>query len=482
MKKHDKQKAVYVVKDGPNDIDRKHKDLATKNVYLLKENEEAIHRYSDTVCDFVNEDGGLFLAISQDKKFYHNFRTSFYNELRIDQERIRLIPCSQRAMKEIRVYKEHKKVPLVFLENILDGRSTLPFLEELKNTFKDILVIVLMTDSDEKKIAQCVEAGADNFIAKPVSVNVLIEKIANTLVPPNDVGKKIREGKERLRKVEFALAYGIAREILEIKPGSPAGLIIMGDALKGLSKRKDALKMYRQAMANAPMYLEPLKKIVDFYKEEEQLEGVLRYLTKMDELSPLHVDRKVELGELYFRKGDIKTAARYFAEAAELTHCQKLPTCVQMAKDYAERIFEAKEVEAEQLLALCAQLSKRYKADMHWSVYSRLGMLLKRRKEWQEAITAYSEASIRAPMDASILFNLGMAYVEGNDYGQASQKFERAMEIDASLYKDNLDAAYIMGQVFIRANRTKNAKKVLQYIFTTNPKYKKVSSLLASLQ
>ncbi len=482
MRKSDRKKSVYAVKKYADDVDRKHKELATKSVYLLKENEEAINRYSDTVCNFVDDDDGLFLVISQDKKFYQTFRNSFYKELRIDQERVRLVSSLRRAMEEIRVYKEYQKTPLVFLENSLNDRSTLPFLEELKNTFKDILVIVLMADSDEKKIAHCVEAGADSFIIKPVSVNVLIEKISNTLIPPDDIGKKVREGKQRLRKIEFALAYGVAREILEIKPGSPAGLIVMGDALKGLSKRDDALKMYLQAAANANMYLEPLKKILDFYKEEGDTESALRYLVKINELSPLHVGRKKELGEIYFMKGDIKAAATYFAEAVKLSHEQKLPECVQLAEDYAEKIFNSKEAEAERLLSMRTRLGKIYKVETHWSVYNRLGMLLRRKKNWQDAIKAYSEASSRAPNDASILFNLGMAYVEGKDFGNAAQKFERAIGVDASLYKENLDVAYLMGQVFIRANRSKNAKEVLQHVYTTDPAFKKVKSLLSSLK
>ena len=131
MRKSDRKKSVYAVKKYADDVDRKHKELATKSVYLLKENEEAINRYSDTVCNFVDDDDGLFLVISQDKKFYQTFRNSFYKELRIDQERVRLVSSLRRAMEEIRVYKEYQKTPLVFLENSLNDRSTLPFLEEL---------------------------------------------------------------------------------------------------------------------------------------------------------------------------------------------------------------------------------------------------------------------------------------------------------------------------------------------------------------
>jgi len=482
MAQRKNKKNVYVIKNSPQDIDNRHKELETKNVYLLKADDQVVNRFSDVVFEFIDDNDGLFLLVSEDKNFYNNFRKSFYKEFHIDQERIRLTSNCERALKEIQIYRDHHKKPLVFLERTLNERSTLPFLEELKTTFKDVLVIVLMNDSDEKKVAQCVEAGADNFINKPISVNTLIEKIANTLVPQDIIGKMVREGKERLQKVEFALAYGVARDILEKKPGSPAGLLIMGDALKGLTKRKEAIKLYLQASENAPMYLEPLKKIVEFHKEDNDLDGTLKYLLRMDTLSPLHAGRKKEIGELYFGMNDYENAARFFEETVKLAHQQRQPECVKMAEMFADKIFNGKEAKAEKLLTMLTRLAKSYKIEGNWVWYNRLGMLLRRRKNWQDAIKAYSEASTLNPKDSSILFNLGMAYVEGKLMDSASDQFEQAIKVDPALYENNVDVAYIMGQVFIRAKRASSAARVLNHINKVQPGYKKVTSLLKSLE
>ncbi len=482
MKKRGGMKNVYVVKSVPRSIDEKHKELDSKNVYLLKSDDQAINRYRDTVLDFLEDRNGLFLVISQDKTFFQNFRNSFYKELEIDLKRIRIVSNIRRGLEEIRVYMEYQKQPFLFIESVMEGRSSLSFIEELKSEFKDLFIIVLMTDVDEPLVTQFVEAGADNFITKPVSVNVLVEKLANTIEPPDLIGKMVREGKERIKKVEFALAYGVARDILEKKPGSPAGLMIMGDALKGLSKHEDALKMYLKAMTNAPLYLEPLKKLVAFYKEEGDMDGALRYLEKIDKLSPFQVGRKKEIGELFFMKGDVAAAARYYEEAAQLAHTQKLPECVQMAEDYSDKIFSFNPSAACSLLELCTRLASIYRTDLHWSIYNKLGMTLRRQSRWEAAVEAYQQASLRAPQDENIMFNMGMAYVEGKDYGNAAQKFERAMEIDSGFYKDNLSVAYVMGQVFIKANRTRNAAIVLSHVHLVDSGYKKVQSLLNSLK
>lgn len=482
MKRRGKMKSVYVVKSAPKEIDDKHKELDTKNVYLLKSDEQAVNRYSDIVYDFVDVTDGLFLVISDDKTFFQNFRNSFYKELEIDQERIRLEPSIRRAYEEIQVYREYQKKPFLFIEGILEGRSNLPFIEELKNDFKDMFIIVLMKDADERKMAQYVEAGADSLITKPVSINVLIEKIANTLEPPDEIGKLVRKAKQHLRKIEFALAYGVARDILEIKPGSPAALMLMGDALKGLSKRQDALKMYLKAVENAHMYLEPLKKIVEFYKEDGDQDGALRFLTKIDDLSPLHVGRKKEIGELHFMKGEAQLAAKYYFDAVKLTHEQRQPECVTMAEDYAEKIFRKESNAAAPLLELCARLAKSYHVELPGALYNRLGMLLRRQKRWKEAVDAYIIAASKEPRDESILFNMGMAYVEGKDYRNAAEKFERAIKLTPSIYEDNIGAAYVMGQVFMKANRSKNAKLVLTHVHKVDPNYKSVTKLLGMLK
>eukprot|EP00828_Plagiopyla_frontata_P031221 TRINITY_DN4105_c0_g1_i3.p2 TRINITY_DN4105_c0_g1~~TRINITY_DN4105_c0_g1_i3.p2 ORF type:complete len:235 (+),score=84.22 TRINITY_DN4105_c0_g1_i3:134-838(+) len=208
----------------------------------------------------------------------------------------------------------------------------------------------------------------------------------------------------------------------------------------------------------------------------------LEYLVKIDGLSPLHLGRKMEIGEIHFMRGNVEEAARYFDEAVTLMHQMKQPDCVEVAEDYADKIFQADENAACPLLELCAKLARIYRMDLDWSVYNRLGMLLRRKMDWQGAVKAYIKAAEMAPENETILFNMGMAYVEGKDWGSAAQKFERAMRIAPDFYRENLPAAYIMGQVFIRASRTGNAAKILGYVNSVDPNYKKVRSLLDSLE
>ena len=481
MSRRDRKQNVFVVKSAPKEIDERHKELSTKRVYLLKDDDQAIHRYQDAIYHFVDERDGLFLILSEDRAFYQNFRNSFYKELQIGHKRIRLLADTERGLEEIRFFREHHKPPFLFVETAFKYQSAIPFIEEVKRAFPDMFVVLLMNDAEEKKLAQFLEAGVDNFITKPVSLNLLMEKIANTLVPPDKVRRLAREGKKLAVKGDHSRAYAVAQEILEEKPGSPTGLMIMGDALKGLDERDKALDLYMKAVENAPQYLDPRKKLVDFYKDTGDTDAVLKQLLKIDELSPLHIGRKQEIADIFYDRKEYEKAAGFYLDAVVLAHGFRNRDCVRMAEDFANRIFKVESGLATDLLRVCGKLAATYKIELHWSLYNRLGMLLRKQGRWREAVSAFGEAIKRSPEDATLLVNMGMAYVEGGDFGSAGQKFERALTIDPQCYQGNIRMAYTMGEAFFHARRYGNAERLLSYVHDTTPGFQKVAALLKAL-
>lgn len=481
MNRRGRKQNVFVVKSTPKEIDEKHKELSTRRVYLLKDDDQAIHRYENAIYAFVDDRGGRFLVLSHDRAFYQNFRNSFYKELQVSHKRIRLLKDTGHGLEEIRILREHRKPPFLFVETAFQHQSTIPFIEEVKREFPDIFVVLLLNDAEEKKLAQFLEAGVDNFITKPVSLNLLMEKIANTLVPPERISRLARDGKRLVVRKDFSEAYTVAQEILEGKPGSPAGLMIMGDALKGMGKRKEAFALYTKAVENAPQYLDPRKKLVEFYQENGDTDAILEQLLGIDELSPLHIGRKHEIADIFYDKKEYAKAAEYYLDAVVLAHGFRNRDCVQMAEDFANKIFKAESGLSVDLLRVCAKLAGTYKADLHWSLYNRLGMLLLKQGRWREAVPAYAKAVDRSPDDVSLLLNMGMAYVEGKDFGSAAQKFERALALEPRCYRGNVRMAYTMGESFFHANRHGSAKRLLKYVHETSPGFGKTKALLKAI-
>lgn len=483
MMKKGRTKSVYVVKSTAEDIEdiKKRKQAESKNIYLLKSQDQAVNKYSDAVWDFVDT-GGLFIVLSDDKTFYINFRNSFYKELEVDMERVRLVGSTERARQEINVYLDYQKKPFLFMDSIVGGMSTLPFLEKFKAEYPDIYVIVLSTEADQGTLARFMEAGADNFIIKPASVNVLIEKIAFTIAPQDEIEQKIREGKKRLKKVEFALAYGVARDILKLKPGSPAALMVMGDALKGLARRKDALECYEAAAQNAPTYLAPLKKLVCFHREDEDEDKVLECLMQLDENSPLLFERKKEIGETLLRRCEFERAGRYLAESAALAGSQKYEEAPYLAEEYGDAIFEHCPEHAVSLFRDCIKFRRQAKLPLDGTYFNRLGMALRKLGQWKEAVSAYSEGIKLTQDDANLFFNMGMAYCEGKEFLNAAQAMKKVTELSPYFHTDDIQIAYNMGVIFRKADFRELAVKMFEFVQMQDSEYKNAAKLLASMR
>ncbi len=166
------------------------------------------------------------------------------------------------------------------------GKPTTDIIKFVKQDHPDVLIVVLTTEMEREKLILLHEVGADNIITKPIAPATLIEKIAFTVKPRGQIGELLDEGKKLLAIGQYQEASEKALRVLEIKAESPAGLILLGDSHKGLGRLEKALECYRQAEKSAKLYLEPLKKIAALHRETGNTAEELKFLERLDKLSP----------------------------------------------------------------------------------------------------------------------------------------------------------------------------------------------------
>ena len=65
----------------------------------------------------------------------------------------------------------------------LDGVSTLKELRAARVTM-NIPIIMVTSESEAEKVIECIEAGANDYVVKPFTPNVLMEKIKNIMPVP----------------------------------------------------------------------------------------------------------------------------------------------------------------------------------------------------------------------------------------------------------------------------------------------------------
>ena len=470
-KRNARLKNVYVVKSSRAELDRlqKKEKTETKRLYVLKESEEAVVKYQDVIYDFVDEMGGLFYVISQDRSFFQNLSNALNKELALEPEFLRMASSVQQAAKEIEVFCAHGKRPFIFLEHVLRGASTLQYLQHVKAELTQCPVIILSYEVRKGTLSQYHESGADSFITKPASVNILIEKIAFTLAPQTLLEALIREGKQALEDNDFEAAVGKARDILKMKPNSAVGFMILGDALKGLKRREEALRAYQSAEQNADMYIEPLKRILEFHREDGNETGRLEYLVKLDKLSPLDLERKLEVAGLLVDKGEAGRAEAYIDSCIEMAGGARGS---KISMDYAERLMNVDPVLSEKYFRGAILSGKRAKALLKPLMYNRLGLALRKQGRWRDAVSEYEEAEALAPSDENIQFNMAMALAEGKQWAQAAERVDKALTINPGFNQGNAIVSYHVGTIYKLAKQGAKALGFFRHVQELDPAYK----------
>ena len=313
------------------------------------------------------------------------------------------------------------------------------------------------------------EVGADNFIAKPVSMNTLIEKMAFTIKPQGKLGQAIDLAKGLLERKEYTQALAASRKILEIKPGSAAAYLVMGDAHRGLAEYDLAREAYEAAAAAADLYLAPLQRLAEMYEHLGDRENQLRYLQKLDHISPLNVNRKVSLGEVHLALGNTEQAEDFFDRALVQMNREAVEGLSALSGRIAGVYAERDPLKAEKFLRNSLDVKGKYLSKSDLALFNQLGISLRKQGRWQDAITEYKRAVRIAPEDANLYYNMGMAFAEGQDFLQAKANLLKALDMDPDLYRASVTIAYNYGAVFLQSREKQRAAQFFQAALDMEP-------------
>ncbi len=438
--------------------------------------------YEKTVIDFVNKEKGCFIAVSDDQAFLSVLRTVLYKHLGlVAADALITVHEVKHILKTIKDADSEKKRPFIFIERKFNGQDMGIMIKQFKAAFPDALILVLTVEVERQRIVYLHEMGADNFIAKPVSAQTVIEKMAFTIKPQDELGILIEKAKGLLQHGDPQGAKEIAGKILTVKPGSSAALMVIGDAEVALGDMDAAKKAYQEASDNTALYLEPLRKLAELAEKMGDLEGCLEYLEKLDKLSPLNSDRKVSMGEINLNLGNEERAHELFAMAMQQITKEAMDQIGSLAERVAS-IYSGKDpARSEEFLRKALAVKKQYLTKEDIRLFNQLGISLRQQGKWQQAIDEYDRALTLAPDDAGLYYNRGMAFMEGNMFSEARKSMSHAMRLEPNLPYSSAGVAYNMGMVFFRSGARDSARKCLEIALELNPALDKVKAVLAKL-
>jgi tetratricopeptide (TPR) repeat protein len=193
-------------------------------------------------------------------------------------------------------------------------------------------------------------------------------------------------GREALNRGDAMTAQAAANRVVEVEPTSSEGYRLLGDSYLARGEKALADAMWRQSLRLNEQNEGTLLALADLSLGAKEFDEALGFLKRAVEVNPRNADRLTTLGRKARAEGDLKTARRVFAVAAEA-----LPKDVVVLAEYGAVLFQSDEVDAalDPLMRAAAEAPDR--APVRASLAAALrkkGSLKEAEREYREALRA----------------------------------------------------------------------------------------------
>jgi len=430
--------------------------------------------------EFLEPQGGMLVMLSDDALFVRALRTAVFKTLGIKTDCLEIHQDYAQALKGVRGHLSRKAPVLVLADRLLRGQNTVEFLRSVKSTFPEAKLLVMTQETSKADLSQLFELGVDSILTKPVSIDTLVEKMAGAIKPQGRISQLVQEARNLLEQGETAKVKQISLEILKLKDKSPVALMLMGDALLKEGQRTEAIRAYESAHDGARLYLEPLKKLAETHKEVDE-DSYLRFLRKLDVISPLNTERKCEIGKVYVRRDDMERADRYFSAAIENAQREAMSHVERVVTEIAEAVGESAPALAEKYYLQLLEMKGDALTPEDMVTFNRLGIALRRQGKWREAVENYKKALTVVANDERVLYNMGLAYSDGQLHRMAVETFEHVLRISPDFHKTAPVVAFNMANAYAFAKDVGAAKKFLATALELDPGHAASLRLLGRL-
>ena len=200
-----------------NELDTESKTLTNPSMAALVKSIRPIDRKP-----LLPEETGYILVVDD----IEANRELLSRRLRRDGHRVSLATGGQQALKML----AHEKFDLVLLDLMMPGMNGFEVLDKMKGDPEmNILPVIMVSAFDETdSVIRCIEAGADDYLPKPVNPVLLRARIKSGLA------KKQLQDKDRQQKqfIRQAFSRYISPEIVDQLVQDPSRLSLGGERLE----------------------------------------------------------------------------------------------------------------------------------------------------------------------------------------------------------------------------------------------------------
>ncbi len=351
-----------------------------------------------------------------------NMRRTIRNMLRyVGYEFISEAENGEMAIKKM----TSEKVDFVVCDWNMPVVSGIEFLRTIRENekFKTIPFLMVTAEVDAPQIVQAAETEVDGYIIKPFVARTLEEKINSILekrANPSDIDKLIEKAVEYTNSGMFKEAISLYEHALSLNPKSARIRHSIGQIYEKMGMDDKALQYYEDAYKNNPQYIKVHQNMGDLYLKKGNTEKAAEVIEKAAKISPNNPQRQAQLGKIYLSKGDVEKADSAFKTAIGIDP-KNAGLRTEIGEAYLKSGHDDKAADA-------FKGSLNVVESVH--VYNRLGIALRRKGRYLEAIDEYKRAVRLDPEDEAIYYNMGRAYLEADRKRDAISSFKKALEID----------------------------------------------------
>lgn len=426
------------------------------------------NRYDSIVYEYFEKKNGSVVLLSEDPVFKKMLSSTIFKIIGTKRDCMWTFEAIKGGIKQIQECHKNKIDCVVFIERVLNGRPSTDTIITLKQLFPDLRIIVLVSETKRENIAYFYEIGVNNVISKPASMNNIIEKLAFTIKPQGKLSEYMSIGKRFLSIGKYDKALEVSTKILEIKPDSPAGLMLRGDVFLEQDDRENAIQAYTRAHESSKLYLEPLKRLANAYKNYND-DKYLEYMKRLDRLSPLNSERKTDIGKAHVKRNEMDDAEKYFDQAIETVTREAMGMVGSVAEQITQAVGQSSPKMAEKYLSKVIEVKGKELSKDDIIVFNKLGIAMRGQGKWREAVDNYKHALRISPDDEGLHYNMGMAYFDGGEKREASKCIHKALKMNPEFYKGSEVVSMNIGNIFYDLREYDLCEKFFENALRLNP-------------
>ncbi|MHB1015448.1 MAG: tetratricopeptide repeat protein [Desulfurivibrionaceae bacterium] len=308
------------------------------------------------------------------------------------------------------------RINIVLSDMLMPEEDGLQLLQRIRNSaeYWHLPFIMITCVDDMDRIMSVTEEHIDAYLVKPVTEVVLRQKIYSAIkkaYDPDPYHRALFDGKKNLREGHHEIAIQSLEEARNLQPKQSATYFHLAQAMEKVGRMGEAEENYKLCKESSnDLYVKSLDGLARVYQHRGDHASAMDVLKKAIEVSPNTPDRHMDLamqlnavGNTAAAKDSLASALKLFKKKAKLPH-KYIEACLDFGMD----------TEAETIM------QRSMGDDMGDIVLlNQMGIVCRRRKEYERARKYYKRALEIAPDDESLNYNYAVLLVDLKDYKAA---------------------------------------------------------------